>query len=201
MQSHVLYKSCFIIFGLWSIISCDSKSPLEEPLSNNNETTAIQNGEIFEATKLRDAVGQMNHFAYNDQELIETNVAEEAVPFIGRYKTKIDCVDEIIQCDEGMANVILNLLPDGTAHSSIIHLGQITYNPNLQYEQDIWYFDAEKQEIVLERNGGVTFFFKADQPNQLILDAEKVKIATEINREFFASGNPEPAHDYVFNKE
>jgi len=204
VPNHVLYKSYFVICCCLGLIACDSKSPLEEPVSTTYNDAIVSregDGDVFPATKLRDAVSQMSHAINTNDKLMEVNVTDEALPFVGRYKTNIDCMDKIINCDGGQANVILNLLPDGTAHSSIIHLGQISYSPNLQYARDLWYFDPEENEIVLERSSGVTFFFKADQSNKLIMDSHKVKYSTPQNREFFDRGNPEPARDYVLIKE
>lgn len=50
--------------------------------------------------------------------------------FIGRYHANIPCEDDFVACEKGTAEFILNLLPDGTVHRSIIHYGKIFADRN-----------------------------------------------------------------------
>ncbi len=45
--------------------------------------------------------------------------------FIGRYRTQIQCDGYFFPCETGKADFILNFLPDGTVHRSIVRLGKV----------------------------------------------------------------------------
>lgn len=180
--------------------ACDNKMPIENSLAKNQEEAhSTENDYFISAKKLRDIAGQVN-IPQNEQKEVG-HIPENAKPYVGRYQTKINCTDKIVYCENGSADIVLNLLPDGTAYRAIIHLGKVTFASNLQYRKDKWFYDENTHEIILERSNGVKFFYNVDSSGQLILNAKKVINGTEINRKFFESGNPEPLRDYVLKKE
>ncbi|OTG85627.1 hypothetical protein B9T31_10725 [Acinetobacter sp. ANC 4558] len=202
MQNRMSYSLIFIIGSLLTLTACDDKSPLEEVETAKESISVQMEDGVPAAKRLRDVVGHVNHthFSHDDHSK-EVTLSDDAKPYIGRYLIKVDCTDKIVNCEGGSADIILNLLADGTAHRTIIHLGKITYASNLQYSEDKWFFDSKTKEVVLERANGVTFFFNTDHPNQLIMNAKKVISGTEKNRKYFANGYPKPLRNYVLTKE
>lgn len=197
MLNHILYGSCFIM-GSLLLTGCGDKSPLDDTMSNKQHSSTLED-ETPAAKTLSDVIGQISHTISSPHEIVtKFDMTQDALPFVGRYQTKIDCQDKIVNCEEGQSDIVLNLLPDGTAHRTIIHLGKITYASNLQYSQDRWFYDPKVHEIVIERANGVKYFFNTQHKNQLILDASKV---IAINKGFFEQGHPEPMGNYVLHKE
>lgn len=62
-------------------------------------------------------------------------LSKNAMPYVGRYRVDISCSDPYVGCERGTANFILNLLADGTAHRSIVHMGKIMFNSSHQDHQ------------------------------------------------------------------
>ena len=198
MLNRILYGSCLIMGCVLLLTACDDKSPLGDATSKKQHSSAFED-EAPAAKTLSDVIGQISHTISSQHEIVtKSDMAKDALPFVGRYQTKIACQDKIINCEEGQSDIVLNLLPDGTAHRTIIHLGKITYASNLQYSQDKWFYDPKLHEIVVERGNGLKYFFNTQHKDQLILDASKV---IAINKAFFEQGHPEPMGNYVLHKE
>lgn len=89
-------------------------------------------------------------------------VNQEAMPYVGRYATKIDCEDAFVGCESGEADFIISLSPNGIAHRMIKHRGSITFTSNQQYRQDHWSYDPNVHQIILHRASGVDFFYDID---------------------------------------
>lgn len=179
------------------ISACDTKAPVEVPI---NQEELHSEKDSSPAQKLIDVAGQAA--IPQDEAETQINIPEIAKPYVGRYRTKVNCSDKIVYCDKGSADVILNLLPNGTAHRAIIHLGKVTFSSNELYRQDYWFYDEKNNEIVVERDNGVQLFFEVDPTGKLIMNATKVLTATERNRKFYESReNPKPIENYVLIKE
>ncbi len=123
--------------------------------------------------------------------------------FIGRYHANIPCEDDFVSCEQGAAEFILNLLPDGTVHRSIIHYGKVFTDRNAAaggdgaYRKDTWTVNPEQTELTVHRKEGVNFYYRIEDPNRLVMDVEKIRNDHQAkNKEMFAKGYPQPARAY-----
>lgn len=200
--NRVPYGLCLLLSNLLILIACNDQSPLDDSMkSKGNSVSLEEDRDVQSAKKLSDVIGGISHtMTPHHETTVKTTISKEAMPFVGRYQTKIACSDKIVHCNNGKTDIILNLLADGTAHRTIIHLGQITHAENVQYSKDKWTYDPKNHEIVLERGNQVKYFFNTDHKDQLILNASKV-ISAKENQAFFKKGNPKPMHNYVLNKD
>ena len=123
-------------------------------------------------------------------------VDKVAQPFVGRYYVSVSCDDPMVSCDSGTADFILNLLPDGTAHRTIIHLGTITFESHKQYRQDTWSYQPELNQITLHRATGVEFYYNVTDQDTIVMNREKIRNFTEKNIEYFNQGGAFPLQDY-----
>lgn len=144
------------------------------------------------------ALGQSSHIVAEQK--MSIGLPKEALPYVGRYAVKISCEDGFVYCDEGEADLIISLLPNGFAHRMIVYLGSITFASNRQYRQDRWSYDPYVHQITLHRANGVEFFYDIDKENNIVMDLEEIANATEINRQYFAEGNPFPLQAYMLKK-
>lgn len=131
---------------------------------------------------------------------VKTLLIDEAQPFIGRYQVEIDCHDPFVDCQQGVANFIITLLPDGTARRSIVYMGKIMFASNQRYQQDQWFYDQADHQIILRRSNGVEFFYDIDEQHNLIMNLDKIAHANKINKQFFSNENPLPELSYVLKK-
>lgn len=152
-----------------------------------------------EGSALTDLAGKATVLKPIDDQAASSLLTEAARKYVGRYRAEIDCKDAFAECENGTANFIVNLLPSGIAHRSIVHMGKITFESSRQYRQDYWSYDEILHEIILHRESGVKVFYFIDDDNNLIMDLDKIAYATEINKQFF-SQNPLPQHAYVLKK-
>ena len=128
-------------------------------------------------------------------------VTEREMPFVGRYHARISCDEYFVHCDQGSVEFILNLLPDGTAHRSIVRYGRIYYDTstsddhNKVYRRDTWSMSEEGKEIVVHFGEGVDFYYVIDKGRNLKMDVNK--IADGRNKNFFEQGYTEPTQEYI----
>lgn len=194
MLKQILYPLCLIILSLLTLTACDHQVTTATAVDHDIEQEASS------ANKLIDIAGRAN--IQQDEEGGVTQIAEQAKPYVGRYHTQISCRDKIVYCDEGNADLILNLLPNGMAYRAIIYFGEVSLLSNKQYRQDRWFYDEQQHEVVVERDNGMQLFFDIDTSGRLILNAEKVLTATAINRNYFAQpDHPKPKRNYILVKE
>lgn len=126
-------------------------------------------------------------------------LTQQAQKFSGRYVVEMSCSDAFVQCEQGTAQFILNLMPNGIAHRSIVHLGKITFNSSHQYQQDRWMYDAMLHQIILQRENGVRFYYSIEPDQSLKMDLDK--ISTELSHEYLVMGSPLPQQAYVLKKQ
>ena len=149
--------------------------------------------EQAETKRLTEVAGQAT--APMQTVAIEHHIPENHLSYVGRYTTQISCEDKFVMCERGTVDYILTLLPDGTAHRIFVNAGQISYDNKKQYGKDLWFYDEDAHQIVVARASGVNFYYNVDQDHNLIMDKNKIAIATENNREYFKS-NPLPSQNY-----
>nr|WP_168381723.1 hypothetical protein [Acinetobacter indicus] len=126
-------------------------------------------------------------------------VPEAALAYVGRYQVKISCEDAYVKCETGTADFILTLLPDGTAHRSIVYLGRVMAGAQMNYHLDYWMYDEAAHQIIVHRSNGVEIFYDIDGTQNLRMDLEKIATVSTVNQQYF-SRNPLPAHAYYLEK-
>lgn len=142
----------------------------------------------------------------------ESNLAvvpDYAKDFIGRYYTEIDCDGNFAPCNEGKAEFILTLMPDGTVHRSILQYGKVFIDnaksstaSNITYRKDRWFINPERTEVVVSRKEGANFYYTIKDSNHLVMNLDKIYSEKErINRELFDRGYPAPSKAYELVKD
>ena len=187
-----------VILILIGVVACDFQHPVKDPIVDDSLRQQIS--QEIQGYKLKDLAGQTHLPRYYIDEREQLRLSREALAYTGRYKVVMNCEDEFVACEQGTADFILNLLPNGKAHRTIIYTGTITFESGSQHRQDSWRYLPEQQQIVLQRASGVEFFYNISPEGHLIVNRQKTAVATSTNRQYFAQGNPMPAHDYVFEK-
>ncbi|AVH50204.1 hypothetical protein [Acinetobacter sp. YT-02] len=181
-------KSNICAVSIWSavaLLGCDD-SQLEQ--------AAVQKyTEQAETKRLTEVAGQAT--APMQTAATEHHIPENHLTYVGRYTIQISCEDKFVMCESGKVDYILTLLPDGTAHRIFVNAGQISYDNKKKYRKDLWFYDEDAHQIVVARASGVNFYYNVDQDHNLIMDKNKIAIATENNREYFKS-NPLPSQNY-----
>lgn len=188
MRDSVSAKSNICAVSIWSavaLLGCDD-SQLEQ--------AAVQKyTEQVETKRLTEVAGQAT--APMQTAATEHHIPENHLTYVGRYTIQISCEDKFVMCESGKVDYILTLLPDGTAHRIFVNAGQISYDNKKKYRKDLWFYDEDAHQIVVARASGVNFYYNVDQDHNLIMDKNKIAIATENNREYFKS-NPLPSQNY-----
>nr|WP_218951328.1 hypothetical protein [Acinetobacter sp. YH01026] len=188
MRDSVSAKSNICAVSIWSavaLLGCDD-SQLEQ--------AAVQKyTEQAETKRLTEVAGQA--IAPIQTAVTEHHIPENHLTYVGRYTIQISCEDKFVMCESGKVDYILTLLPDGTAHRIFVNAGQISYDNKKKYRKDLWFYDEDAHQIVVARASGVNFYYNVDQDHNLIMDKNKIAIATENNREYFKS-NPLPSQNY-----
>nr|WP_218945038.1 MULTISPECIES: hypothetical protein [Acinetobacter] len=188
MRDSVSAKSNICAVSIWSavaLLGCDD-SQLEQ--------AAVQKyTEQAETKRLTEVAGQA--IAPIQTAATEHHIPENHLTYVGRYTIQISCEDKFVMCESGKVDYILTLLPDGTAHRIFVNAGQISYDNKKKYRKDLWFYDEDAHQIVVARASGVNFYYNVDQDHNLIMDKNKIAIATENNREYFKS-NPLPSQNY-----
>lgn len=197
--------SSFLITLLSTVllISCTQQSSMDvlEEDRKNQEYQNLSSLTVQEqGQRLSDAASKSrsNQASSKGNEEVPT-ISESLRPFVGRYHTEISCNDPIVNCTQGDAEFILNLLEDGTAHRTIVHLGKISTTTN-DYFDDHWTYDESEQQIIIHRSNGLFFFYNLDAEDNLIFNIPKTIDFNELNRAYFAEGNPIPLHNYTLQK-
>ena len=195
------YRKYVLVAVLLGLGGCNQ--PLEDSVAKQiesenqlaNSATANTQGK-----KLTEVAGKAAMPA-DTTSATQKKIPENAESYVGRYRSAISCADPLMKCKEGTGDFILNLLADGTAHSSIIHLGQIKFDSDSYYHKDSWSYDEEHHQVILHRSNGVEFFYNVDQDQSLQMDLDKIAHASEQNKQYFAEGHPFPQQAYRLVKE
>lgn len=180
------------------LFACSNSDNLPEIgaayVSKYEQDSALEDG-----NKLTDLAGKPTVPNTIDDQKARSLLTEKATQYIGRYRAEVDCTDRFVDCNDGTANFIINLLPNGIAHRTIVHMGKVTFALSHQYRQDYWSYDEIYHQIILHRENGIKVFYFVDDENNLIMDLDKIANATEKNRQFF-SENPLPQYAYHLKK-
>ncbi len=205
----ILSMSICLVLG-----ACDSQSSMDQEESAMSQRSANEaeqdhpSQRTNTAKKLTEVAGQATLPVTSDPKDVDQQAKQlptKAESFVGRYYTQISCEDRFVHCTKGNAEFIVNLLPDGTAHRNIIHMGKMTYEnnvikPNRAYQKNTWVYDEVNHQIIINRIEGVQFFYKIDADHNLVMDLDKILNSSESNRRYFNQNNPAPAKAYVLKK-
>lgn len=197
-RTTVLTVLSVIVLGCFS--ACGNSQDAEQVVEKHGvQVGHAKNIDLAGGRKLTDAAAHPT-IPMTDGSAFEKSIPDNAQPFVGRYFTQISCQDKLVNCENGVADFIITLLPDGVAHRSIIHLGTIQFSSSRHYRQDSWSYDEEHHQIILHRASGVEFFYDIDLDGNMVMDLEKIANATEINRRYFKKGGDFPDQAYILAK-
>lgn len=186
------------VLGFIALSSCSRPTTVEVPdESKINPERSVSDAE---GQRLTDVASRATMPSFEREEVTSNPIAEDLQKYVGRYHVEISCDDPIVRCDSGHAEFILNLLPDGSAHRIIIHLGKITSATNSQYRDDLWSYDTEANQIIIHRSNGVELFYDIDKDQNLMFSIEKTEQFSDVNKTFFSEGNPRPLRPYKLIK-
>lgn len=196
---------------IFSLISCDKSTKKLEQLNQEElnreqhaeESQVKSNQNIYAegGQRLSDAATQITDTTQSDIDHVSGKRVDVYMQqFVGRYQTEIECNDPIMHCKTGVAEFVLNLLADGTAHRIIIHLGAIKAGGTKDYYDDHWSYDAQNNQIVVHRANGVFYFYHINTNGSLSFNLERTANYNDGNRAFFEQGNPLPLKAYVLKK-
>lgn len=188
------------ILTLFVLTSCSKSKPIEVLEEQQGVSKQHQDDISEQGQSLTDVASKAATPNFQKEKSEDHQIPDHSQKYVGRYHVEISCEDPIVHCDQGRAEFILNLSPDGSAYRTIIHLGKITYATPNQYRQDRWLYDPESHQIVLERSNGVEFYYDIEKDHSLVMNLDKIANYTEINRAFFAEGNPIPQKPYKLQK-
>ncbi len=195
------YRRCILVSVLLGLVGCNK--PLEDSVAEKIESeNQLVNSAAAntQGKKLTEVAGKAT-MPVDTTTVTQKKIPENAEPYVGRYQSSISCADPLMKCKEGSGDLIINLLADGTAHSSIIHLGQITFDSDSYYHKDSWSYDEQHHQVILHRSNGVKFFYNVNQDQSLQMDLDKIANASEQNKQYFAEGHPFPQQAYRLVKE
>lgn len=189
------------VLALFILSSCTKSKPIEG-IEEHQGTLKEREDVSEQGQSLTDVASKAAtpNLQKEKSDADENQIPDHSQKYVGRYHVEISCDDAIVHCDQGRAELILNLSADGSAYRTIIHLGKITFATPNQYRQDRWSYDAESNQIVLQRSNGVEFYYDIANDHSLVMNLDKIANHTEINKAFFAEGNPMPQQPYKLQK-
>lgn len=192
----MFYVTCVMSSLLGACHNSDSMAEIDAIQSSQIDPQNVQvNGH-----KLTDLAGKAVIPETIQERDTSSVLNKNATPYIGRYWVEISCSDPYVGCENGTANFILNLLADGTAHRSIVHLGKMTFNSSQHYEKDRWSYDEMNHQIIVHRQNGIKFYYSIQPDRSLKMDLNKIAHADPLNQAFFVQGNPLPQQEYILKK-
>ena len=195
-RSALFLASLLVLFEL---TACNQSSSTEE-LEKYDAEMQSQKGTVSEDARTLTEIAGKATAPVVEKTQTKSTIDEQAMPYVGRYYASISCTDPLVSCESGNADFILNLLPDGTAHRTIIYLGTITFESHQQYRQDTWSFQPELNQITLHRASGVEFFYTVQDHHTMVMNREKIRNFTQKNIDFFAQGGAFPLENYVLKR-
>lgn len=215
---------CFSLCTSFILSACDSSQShhqknqqahsnaqaVSAPLQIEAVSSPVVQDEIDvedQGKKLTEVAGQaaalpMNVDTADEQATSTESLPENARSFVGRYHAYISCEDAFALCEKGNAEFILNLLPNGSAHRTLMYLGKMnhegnTLSENQSYQKNQWSYDQKNQEIVIKHENGMEVYFHVNSENNLVMDLDKI---LTVNKAYFSAGNPAPLQAYVLKK-
>jgi len=196
-----------IVVGLIgvSLFGCDNghseASQQHEPTSMKDTPAKNEHS----GKKLTEVAGRATMQDDSDYAPRKLDIREQQ--FIGRYRTQIQCDGYFFPCETGKADFILNFLPDGTVHRSIVRLGKVFSEKqrpgftHLNYRRDTWTMDKERTELIVHRKEGLNFYYRVIDAQTLQMDLNKSNNLDENNQKLYARGFPKLERAYTLKRE
>lgn len=202
-QIKLPHLMCMGVIGM-SLTACDASNSSHEHVSSQHVRPSEMNVQIDSGKKLSDVAGQatlpVSQHAFKNAE-----ISEDALRYVGRYHTRIACVDTAFNCPQGSAEYILTLLEDGTAHQTLVNPGRLGAEGNIKeksaYRQDNWTLDKTHNQIVIELNEGVDIYYKIEPDQDLKLNLARTIDHEKLNpRRELEFGLIAPKQEYILEK-
>ena len=172
---------------------------------DSSESSGLESEE--RGKKLTDIAGQATIPVLENQSANPSNssqISEQQLKYVGRYHVQINCSDDFVRCEKGNAEYILNLLPDGMAHQTIIYSGRV-YSDALNhanmiqsYRKDTWSY--HNNEIIVHLDDGAAFYYSIDPQQNLVMNVDKILKANNKNNRFFKQQYPALGKTYILTK-
>lgn len=166
-------------------------------------SSALENED--QGKKLTDVAGQATIPALDNQTAHrKSKMSAQQLKYVGRYHTQINCSDDFVRCEKGNAEYILNLLPDGMAHQTIIYSGRVYSdainhaNMIQSYRKDTWSYS--NHEIIVHLDDGAAFYYSVDPQQNLVMNVDKILKANNKNNRFFKQQYPASGKTYILTK-
>ena len=198
----LLLKGVMGLIGL-SLVACDRGAP---KLAQQDENAVAQTSVATDTGKrLTDVAGRATLQDGSEYAPRTLDISEQR--FIGRYRTQIQCDGYFFPCKEGSADFILNILPDGTVHRSVVRLGKLfSERPrsdfsNLAYRRDTWTMNRERTELIVHRKDGINFYYRVVDSETLMMDLDKSNNLDVKNQKLYARGFPKLERAYTLKKD
>lgn len=203
-----------ILLGLLTSCERSQSTSLSELKLNQEKNAAAAKQDKNKAqpehsagVTLIDVVSQSAVPKYNQADESHQHISpnsEQQLQYIGRYHTEMSCQDSLLHCEDGDVDYILNLLPDGSAHRSIVHLGRVYSVKNgvvKTYRKDSWSYDAAHNEIIVHLIEGADLIYQLDLHQDLVLALDKTLTVDKNNNNFFENRYPAPSYAYHLKKD
>ncbi len=174
--------------------ACDSQQPPHEQLMSNEIPDAsaqapqsTSSHETIEGRKLTDVAGQATLPKQNlSNRVVTDQLNAYELQFVGRYHTEMACEDSFVDCKQGNAEYILNLLPDGTAHRIVMHYGKVYSENDAQqkhryYRVATWEVNRAEQELVVYPQDGNPIYYDIQSRDRLVMNLTKIRSAARAH--------------------
>ena len=172
--------------------------------ADSSEPSGLESEE--HGKKLTDIAGQATIPVLDNQAAHSktSKISQQQLKYVGRYHVQINCSDDFVRCEKGNAEYILNLLPDGMAHQTIIYSGRV-YSDALNhanmiqsYRKDTWSY--HNNEIIVHLDDGAAFYYSIDPQQNLVMNVDKILKANNKNNRFFKQQYPALGKTYILTK-
>lgn len=198
-----LLQGAVALIGV-SLAGCDGG--LSEA-SQQHENSMVEDAAVTAESgkKLTEVAGRAT--MQDDSEYAPRTLDIREQQFIGRYRTQIQCDGYFFPCETGKADFILNFLPDGTVHRSIVRLGKVFSEKqrpgfsNLSYRRDTWTMNKERTELIVHRKEGINFYYRVVDSQTLQMDLDKSNNLDATNQKLYARGFPKLERAYTLKRE
>ena len=191
------HGSFVVILLFWSSVglglnACDSQRPPHEQLmSSETASNPAQATPSLPATvdghKLTEVAGQATLPKQNSSNVaVVDQLNTYELQFVGRYHTQMACEDSFVDCKQGDAEYILNLLPDGTAHRIVMHYGKVYSENGSQqkhryYRVATWAVNRAEKELVVYPQGGNPIYYDIERSDRLVMNLKKIRAAAQAH--------------------
>lgn len=187
-----------------SLLGCDGgiSEASQQPENSTVDDASISHESGKKLTEVAGRATMQDDSEYAPRKL---DIGEQQ--FIGRYRTQIQCDGYFFPCETGKADFILNFLPDGTVHRSIVRLGKIFSEkqragfPDLNYRRDTWTMDKKRTELIVHRKEGINFYYRVVDAQTLQMDLDKSNNLDANNQKLYARGFPKLERAYTLKRE